>query len=207
MIIAGAGEAASLLIREMLRTEFVPVACLDDDVFKHGAKIHGVPVVGTIDAIEAVVKACDAEELFIAIPSANGAQMQRISRICERANVRYRTVPNLHDLLMGRGSISQLREVSVEDLLGRDPVQLDLSTVRRQIMGKVVMVTGAAGSIGSELCRQILAYSPAKLIVVDQAETPMFYLQLQLTKQPAGDRVVYAVADVANTMRMRRILS
>jgi FlaA1/EpsC-like NDP-sugar epimerase len=207
VIIAGAGEAASLLIREMLRTEFIPVACLDDDVFKHGAKIHGVPVVGTIDNIEAVVKACDAEELFIAIPSANGAQMQRISRICERANVRYRTVPNLHDLLMGRGSISQLREVSVEDLLGRDPVQLDLSTVRRQIMGKVVLVTGAAGSIGSELCRQILAYSPAKLIVVDQAETPMFYLQLQLTKQPDGDRVVYAVADVANTMRMRRILA
>ncbi len=207
VIIAGAGEAASLLIREMLRTEFVPVACLDDDVFKHGARIHGVPVVGTIDAIETVVKACNAEELFIAIPSANSAQMQRISRICERASVRYRTVPNLHDLLMGRGSISQLREVSVEDLLGRDPVQLDLSTVRRQIIGKVVLVTGAAGSIGSELCRQILAYSPAKLIVVDQAETPMFYLQLQLTKQPAGDRVVYAVADVANTMRMRRILS
>jgi FlaA1/EpsC-like NDP-sugar epimerase len=207
VIIAGAGEAASLLIREMSRTEFVPVACLDDDVFKHGAKIHGVPVVDTIASIAATVKAYDAEEVFIAIPSANGAQMQRISRICEQAGVRYRTVPNLHDLLMGRGSISQLREVSVEDLLGRDPVQMDLSMVRNQIAGKVVMVTGAAGSIGSELCRQVLAYGPAKLIVLDQAETPMFYLQLQLTKQPAGDRVVYAVADVANTSRMRRILS
>jgi len=207
VIIAGAGEAASLLIREMLRTEFVPVACLDDDVFKHGAKIHGVPVVGTIDAIGTTVKALDAEEVFIAIPSANGAQMQRVSRICEQAGVRYRTVPNLHDLLMGRGSISQLREVSVEDLLGRDPIQMDLSMVRNQIAGKVVMVTGAAGSIGSELCRQVLAYGPAKLIVLDQAETPMFYLQLQLTKQPSGNRVVYAVADVANTSRMRRILS
>jgi FlaA1/EpsC-like NDP-sugar epimerase len=207
VIVAGAGEAASLLIREMLRTEFVPVACLDDDVFKHRANIHGVPVVGTIDAIAATVRAYDAEEVFIAIPSANGAQMQRVSRICEQAGVRYRTVPNLHDLLMGRGSISQLREVSVEDLLGRDPVQMDLSMVRNQIAGKVVMVTGAAGSIGSELCRQVLAYGPAKLIVLDQAETPMFYLQLQLTKQSAGDRVVYAVADVANTSRMRRILS
>ncbi|HXM22094.1 MAG TPA: nucleoside-diphosphate sugar epimerase/dehydratase [Terriglobales bacterium] len=206
VIVAGAGEAASLLIREMLRTEFVPVACLDDDVFKHGAKIHGVPVVDTIDAIGLMVKTYHAEELFIAIPSANGSQMQRISRMCEQAGVRYRTVPNLHDLLMGRGSISQLREVSVEDLLGRDPVQLDLSMVRNQIAGKVVMVTGAAGSIGSELCRQVLAYHPAKLIALDQAETPMFYLQLQLTKQPAGDRVVYSVADVANTSRMRRIL-
>ena len=207
VIIAGAGEAASLLIREMLRTEFVAVACLDDDVFKHGAKIHGVPVVGSIDVISAVISTLEAEEVFIAIPSASGAQMQRISRMCDEAGVRYRTVPNLHDLLMGRGSISQLREVSVEDLLGRDPVQLDLSMIRNQISGKVVMVTGAAGSIGSELCRQVLAYFPAKLVVLDQAETPMFYLQLQLTKQPAGDRVVYVVADVANTSRMRRILS
>ena len=207
VIIAGAGDAASLLIREMLKTEFAPVACLDDDVFKHGAKIHGVPVVGKIDAIKATVDSYHAEEVFIAIPSANGAQMQRISRLCERVNVRYRTVPNLHDLLMGSGSISQLREVSVEDLLGRDPVQLDLSQVRKQIAGKVVMVTGAAGSIGSELCRQVLAYSPAKLIVLDQAETPMFYLQLQLTKLPSGDRVVYVVADVANTSRMRAILA
>jgi FlaA1/EpsC-like NDP-sugar epimerase len=206
VVIAGAGEAASLLIREMLRTEFVAVACLDDDVFKRGAKIHGVPVVGSIDSIGTVVNNYDAEQVFIAIPSANGAQMQRIGGICDQAGVPYRTVPNLHDLLMGRGSISQLREVSVEDLLGRDPVQLDLSLVRNQIAGKVVMVTGAAGSIGSELCRQVLAYSPAKLIVLDQAETPMFYLQLQLTKQPCGDRVVYTVADVANTSRMRRIL-
>ncbi len=207
VIVAGAGEAASLLIHEMLRTEFDPVACLDDDAFKRGAKIHGVPVVGTMDSIELVVKSYNAEEVFIAIPSANGNQMQRISRICEQAGVRHRTVPNLHDLLMGGGSISQLREVSVEDLLGRDPVQLDLSTVREQIAGKVVMVTGAAGSIGSELCRQLLAYSPAKLIVLDQAETPMFYLQLQLTKLPSGNRVVYVVADVANTSRMRRILA
>ncbi len=207
VIVAGAGEAASLLIHEMLRTEFIAVACLDDDAFKRGARIHGVPVVGSIDSIQATVKTYDAEEVFIAIPSANGAQMQRISRICEQAGVRYRTVPNLHDLLMGSGSISQLREVSVDDLLGRDPVQLDLSTVRTQIAGKVVMVTGAAGSIGSELCRQVLAYSPAKLIVLDQAETPMFYLQLQLTKQSGGDRVAYVVADVANTSRMRGILS
>jgi FlaA1/EpsC-like NDP-sugar epimerase len=207
VIVAGAGEAASLLIHEMLRTEFIPVACVDDDVLKRGARIHGVPVVGTIDTIKTTVEAYKAEEVFIAIPSADGAQMQRISRLCEQAAVRYRTVPNLRDLLMGSGSISQLREVSVEDLLGRDPVQMDLSTVRSQITGKVVMVTGAAGSIGSELCRQLLAYSPAKLIVLDQAETPMFYLQLQLTKQSSSNRVAYVVADVANTSRMRRILS
>ena len=131
-----------------------------------------------------VVNTYGAEELFIAIPSATGTQMQRISRMCEQTGVRYRTVPNLHDLLLGRVSVSQLREVNVEDLLGRDPVQLDLSRFATRSPEK---------SYGNRccrldrlrVCRQILAYSPAKLIVLDQAETPMFYLQLQLTKQPA----------------------
>jgi FlaA1/EpsC-like NDP-sugar epimerase len=207
VVLVGAGEAASLLIREMQRTEFVPVACVDDDAFKHHAKIHGVPVVGTIDDLVSVASTHRVEEVFIAIPSASGAQMQRISRVCEQTGLRYRTVPGLQDLLTGRVSVSQLRDVNIEDLLGRAPVELDLAVVREQVNSKVVLVTGAAGSIGSELCRQILRHAPAKLIVLDQAETPMFYLQLQLTKQPFGDRVVYAVADVANTSRMRRILT
>jgi FlaA1/EpsC-like NDP-sugar epimerase len=206
IIVAGAGDAASLLIREMLGTEFVPMACLDDDLDKHGAKIHGVPVVGTLDAIGITIRKYQAEELFIAIPSANNGQMQRVSRICEQAGVRYRTVPNLRELLMGGNAVSQLREVNVEDLLGRDPVQLDLRAVRNRIAGKVILVTGAAGSIGSELCRQILEYSPAKLIALDQAETPMFYLQVQLTKRAANERVVYKVANITHTLRMSRIL-
>jgi FlaA1/EpsC-like NDP-sugar epimerase len=206
VIVVGAGEAASSLIRQLRLSEFIPVACVDDDVFKHGAKIHGVPVVNTIDRLSVVVSAYDAEEIFIAIPSATGPQMQRISKLCGQTGLRYRTVPKLEDLLLGRVSVSQLREVNIEDLLGRDSVRLDNHVVRDQIAGKVVLVTGAAGSIGSELCRQILRHSPAKLIALDQAETPMFYLQLQLTKEPHGDRVVYAVTDVANTSRMRRII-
>jgi FlaA1/EpsC-like NDP-sugar epimerase len=206
VIVVGAGDAAGSLIRQIRHSEFIPVACVDDDLFKHGARIHGVPVVNTIDRLSVVLSAYDAEEILIAIPSATGPQMQRISKLCQQTGLRYRTVPKLEDLLLDRVSVSQLREVNIEDLLGRDPVQLDLSQVRNQIAGKVVMVTGAAGSIGSELCRQVLAYCPAKLIVLDQAETPMFYLQLQLTKLPGGDRVVYAVADVANTSRMRRII-
>jgi len=206
VVLVGAGEGASLLIREMQRTEFEPVACVDDDAFKHRAKIHGVPVVGTIDDLVSVASTHRAEEVFIAIPSANGGQMQRISRVCEQTGLRYRTVPGLQDLLTGRVSVSQLREVNIEDLLGRAPVELDLAVVRDQVTSKVVLVTGAAGSIGSELCRQILRHAPAKLIAMDQAETPLFYLQLQLTKQSSGDRVVYSVADVANTVRMRQLL-
>jgi FlaA1/EpsC-like NDP-sugar epimerase len=206
VIVVGAGDATGSLIRQMRRSEFIPVACVDDDLFKHGAKIHGVPVVNTIDRLSVVVSAYDAQEIFIAIPSATGPQMQRISKLCEQTGLRYRTVPKLEDLLLGRVSVSQLREVNIEDLLGRDSVRLDNDVVREQIVGKVILVTGAAGSIGSELCRQILRHSPAKLIALDQSETPMFYLQLQLTKEPGGDRVVYAVTDVANTSRMRRIL-
>ena len=207
VIVVGAGDAAGSLIRQIRHSEFIPVACVDDDVFKHGAKIHGVPVVNTIDRLSVVVSAYDAQEIFIAIPTATGPQMQRISKLCGQTGLRYRTVPKLEDLMLGRVPVSQLREVNIEDLLGRESVRLDNEVVREQIVGKVILVTGAAGSIGSELCRQILRHSPAKLIALDQAETPMFYLQLQLTKEPAGDRVVYAVADVANTSRMRRILA
>jgi FlaA1/EpsC-like NDP-sugar epimerase len=205
--VVGAGDAAGSLIRQIRHSEFIPVACVDDDLFKHGARIHGVPVVNTIDRLSVVVSAYDAQEIFIAIPSATGPQMQRITKVCEQTGLHYRTVPKLEDLLLGRVSVSQLREVNIEDLLGRDSVQLDNNVVREQIVGKVILVTGAAGSIGSELCRQILRHSPAKLIALDQSETPMFYLQLQLTKESAGDRVVYAVADVTNTSRMRRILA
>ena len=112
MVLVGAGEAASLLIREMQRTEFVPVACVDDDGFKHHAKIHGVLVAGTIDDLVSVASAHRVEEVFIAIPSASGDQMQRISRVCEQTGLRYRTVPGLQDLLTGRVSVSQLRVTS-----------------------------------------------------------------------------------------------
>lgn len=206
VIVVGAGDAASTLIRQIQRSEFLPVACVDDDVFKHGAKIHGVPVVDAISRLSVVASAFNAEELFIAIPSATGSQMQHITKLCEQTGLRYRTVPKLEDLLLGRVSVSQLREVNIEDLLGRDSVQLDNEVVREQITGKVVLVTGAAGSIGSELCRQILRHSPAKLIALDQAETPLFYLQLQLNKQAGGDRVIYDVADVADARRVRQII-
>ena len=207
VVVVGAGGAAALLLREMARSEFVPVACVDDDRFKHGARICGVPVVASVDEIEKVVAAYSAEQIFIAIPSATSVQIRRISTLCGRTGLACRIVPNLRDLLAGRLLVSQLRDVRVEDLLGRDPVHLDLTAVRCQLEGRVVMVTGAAGSIGSELCRQVLHQCPARLIALDQAETPLFYLQLQLTKERGGESVVYAVEDVANTSRMQQILA
>jgi len=206
VIVVGAGGGAALLLGELARSEFLPAACVDDDRFKHGARICGVPVVGSVDDIEKVAAAYRAEQIFIAIPSATRAEIRRISTLCGRTGLACRIVPNLRDLLAGRLLVSQLRDIRVEDLLGRDPVHLDFTAVRRRLEGKVVMVTGAAGSIGSELCRQVLNESPARLIALDQAETPLFYLQLQLTKEHGGKSVIYAVEDVANTSRMQQLL-
>jgi FlaA1/EpsC-like NDP-sugar epimerase len=206
VLVVGAGSAAALLIREMSPTDMLPVACVDDDRFKRGARIHGVAVLGNVDDLPAIAEAESAQEIFIAIPSATGSQMRRITAACGKAGLPCRTMPSVRDLLAGRELVSQLREIDVEDLLGRDPITLDLTAVRQRIAGKVVMVTGAAGSIGSELCRQLIRQEPAKLIALDQAETALFYLQLQLTKETSGDRVSYVVEDVANTERLSQIL-
>jgi len=113
----------------------------------------------------------------IAVPSATGKQMRRFVEICEQAEVTFRTVPALRDVIHGKVAISKFRPVRVEDLLGRDPVYIDLNAVKSRIANRVVMVTGAAGSIGSELCRQILEYGPAELLCLDQSETEMFYIE------------------------------
>ena len=141
---------------------------------------------------------------MIAIPSATSEQMRRITEVCHRTGVRFRTVPGLADLIHGTVTVDQMREVNLQDLLGRDPVQLNLDTVKCQTAGRVIMVTGAAGSIGSELCRQLLSYGPAKLVCVDQAETPLFYLQ-HATSASKVEKA-YCVADITDPVRMREIL-
>jgi FlaA1/EpsC-like NDP-sugar epimerase len=125
--------------------------------------------------------------------------------MCERVNVKFRTVPALRDVIRGQVAISQFRQVRIEDLLGRDPVQLDLDSVKNHIAGRVVMVTGAAGSIGSELCRQILDYHPASLLCVDQNETGIFYLERELSPRQGSTAVFFVVADVGDTGRMLKL--
>jgi FlaA1/EpsC-like NDP-sugar epimerase len=137
---------------------------------------------------------------MIAIPSATREQMQRITECCQTTGLLFRTIPGLADLLDGQVTVDQLRKVNLEDLLGREPVKFDLEAVRRKVAGRVVMVTGAAGSIGSELCRQLLRYSPSKLVCLDQAETPLFHLQ-QANGRPQVE-TVYCVADISDRSRM-----
>ena len=202
VILIGAGFAAQMVIRDIEQpgSGFEALGCVDDDPTKLGIRIHGVPVLGRVEQLPELLPRYPANEVLIAVPSATGEQMQRFVECCHRARIPSRTVPALRDVLNGRVSIQQAREVRIEDLLGRDPVELDLDFVRRELEGKIVLVTGAAGSIGSELCRQIATYQPRRLVCVDQSETGIFYLQQELGMHRQD---IFVVADVTDEARMR----
>lgn len=204
VIIIGAGFAAQMIVRELQGTAsgYWVVGCLDDNLKKRGAKVLGKPVLGTVDELVAIASNRRIDEVLIAVPSATNAQMRRFVDISQRAGLKFSTVPSLQDLISGKARIQNFRQVDVNDLLGRDPVKIDLESVRTVIEAKVVMVTGAAGSIGSELCRQILHYRPTKLICLDQSETGLFYLQMELVSNCA----LYCVADFTNSERMEKLL-
>ena len=204
VVVVGAGCGAAMLLRELPRSGYTAVALVDDDPAKANVALNGIRVAASIAGLPHVVHRYHPDEIMIAIPSATSEQMRRITDVCHRTGVRFRTVPGLVDLIHGTVTVDQVREVNLQDLLGRDPVQLNLDSVKCQIAGRVIMVTGAAGSIGSELCRQLLSYGPAKLVCVDQAETPLFYLQ-HATSDSKVDKA-YCVADITDRARMRAIL-
>jgi FlaA1/EpsC-like NDP-sugar epimerase len=205
VVVIGAGQAAEVVLRQLKQAGYQILACVDDDRTKVGLKIHGVPVVGTADQLPRLFGSNEEEyEVIIAVPSATGAQMRRFVEICEKTGRRYRTIPTMRELIAGEVLVKQLREVHLEDLLGREPVRLDIEAVRGKIIGKVVMVTGAAGSIGSEICRQILECAPAKLVCLDQDETGIFDLQRELSQLSEGTPV-FSVANVRDGERLRAI--
>jgi FlaA1/EpsC-like NDP-sugar epimerase len=208
VILIGAGSAAHMILREIRRpgSGYVAVGCLDDDRSKLGIRIDNVRVLGTVDQLSEVLSSESTDEVLIAVPSATGIQMRRFVEICNLAKISFRTVPALKDIIAGQVVVSQLRDVSLEDLLGRDPVQIDLEAVRRQIAGRRVLVTGAAGSIGSELCRQILDYGPAKLICLDQSETGLYFLRLAHAGHENGSQLIFRVADICDGERIRGLL-
>jgi FlaA1/EpsC-like NDP-sugar epimerase len=204
VVVIGAGCGAAMLLRELPRSGYTVLALVDDDPAKAGVRLHGVRVAGKVKDLREVVRHYGPAELMIAIPSATREEMRRITERCQETGLRFRTIPGLADLIHGTVTVEQLREVNLEDLLGREPVEFNLQSVRRKIAGRVVMVTGAAGSIGSELCDQLLMYGPAKLVCVDQAETPLFHLQRAHSRP--GLKAVYCVADVTDSARMRDLI-
>jgi len=209
VMVIGAGSAAQTILREIRRPDsgYTAVGCLDDDESKRGVRVHNVPVLGTVDQLPEILQSEPAEEVLIVVPSATSVQMRRFIEICNQATVKFRTVPALKDIIAGQTTITQLRDVSLEDLLGREPVQIGLESVRREIEGCVVMVTGAAGSIGSELCRQILDYQPQRLICLDQSETGLFFLEHDLRIHLGTEQLAFCVADVCDSDSMAAVLS
>lgn len=207
LLLVGAGHAAQMMIREIqeVETGYAVIGCVDDNPLKKGLRVLGVPVLGPVDALARLVRRQRIEEVLIAIPSATPAEMRRMVELCNEAGVAFRTVPAMAELIAGRVALHQVREVSLADLLGRIPVDLDLESVREHIRDRVVMVTGAAGSIGSELCRQVRTYKPKLLICLDQNETGIFHLQHQLARGEGDERKVFCVADFCNPERMRKI--
>ena len=209
VLIVGAGFAAQLLIRELRQADpaWIVVGCVDDAKSKVGSKVHGVPVLGTIEQLPELSAKNRAFEALIAMPSATAAQMQRVVQICYGAGLRYRTIPSLRELVAGQSSVGQLREVKLDDLLGRDPVRLDLEPVRRMISGTPVLVTGAAGSIGTELAYQILQYQPSVLVCLDQDESGLFELQQRLSSLDSNSKAEFCIADINDTNRIEGMLS
>ena len=185
-LIYGAGAAGVALLWELLQNPSLMldvVGIVDDDPGKVGLVLDGKRVLGTGEALEALVRKHTIKRVLIAIPSASGQQMVRILKFATDAKVEYKMVPSLGELVQGSELGKQIREVAVEDLLGRKPVHLDLDRIRERIQGRVVMVTGAAGSIGSEICRQIAPFRPLAIVGFDEAETPLFHIDKEMAKR------------------------
>jgi FlaA1/EpsC-like NDP-sugar epimerase len=207
VLIVGAGDTGETLMREISKNRNLPfrvIGFLDDDSFKHGLRIHGVPVLGAIDRLAFHVEQYAIRQVIIAMPSASRAEIRRVVDAARASKVEARIIPAVEAILEGHVSLERLREVSITDLLGREPVELDTAAIGRFLEGRTILVTGAGGSIGSEICRQVMRFNPKKLILVDAAETPLFFIHRELAELH-GDRLEPYVANVTHGDRMEEI--
>jgi FlaA1/EpsC-like NDP-sugar epimerase len=212
-VIVGAGDAGMAVLKELALDPMAscrPVAIVDDDPAKWGRRLYDVPVVGGTKDLAKIAASKDANEILICIPSASRTQMHDILSASRRSNLPVRSLPSLLELIQrtGLGEVSRrdLRNPRIEDLLQREEIRVDVEETRRIVGGKIVLVTGAGGSIGSELCRQIAAAGPRKLLLVDKSENSLFYVNLEASERLDADRVKPFLLDILDASRMRRIL-
>jgi FlaA1/EpsC-like NDP-sugar epimerase len=201
VLVVGAGRAGEMLVRDMLRDPdrtYNPVAFVDNTPRRQGGSIHGIPIRGPTDRIPELVESLGVDLIMLALPTASDAEMQALVELCEHSGKPLRTVPQLSNLVAGQVTINQLRPVSIEDLLGRNPVTLDWDGIRAGLAGRVVLVTGAGGSIGSELCRQAIRAAPRRLVLVDNCEFNLYRLDAELNDQRPGLDFVSCLADVTD---------
>lgn len=207
-LIVGAGDAGEALLRDLQRTavlEYDVVGFIDDDPAKQGTRIRGVPVLGGVERLPSLCRQHQIEEIAIAMPSATHRQRRRVVQVCEGAKVRFRTVPSLTDIASGRYRVSQIRDVDIKDLLSREAVHLDVESMRTLVQDRVILITGAGGSIGAEMGRQICTLSPRHLLLVEQAENPLFHIEQELRKDFPGIRLDAIIADITDRTRMDQV--
>ncbi|MCP1321302.1 hypothetical protein COD10_09615 [Bacillus thuringiensis] len=182
-LIIGAGSAGTMVVRQLQHNreaDLYPIAFVDDDRNKQKLEIYNVPVVGTTNHIQEIVEDNDIEHIIIAIPSLNRNQINEIFEKCRKTKAKTQIVPMLEDLLDGKLSVNEFRDVQVEDLLGREPIKLDDAGIGEKITGKTILVTGAGGSIGSEICRQVMKYKPAKIVLLGHGENSIYNIEMEM---------------------------
>lgn len=207
-IVVGAGTAGQLIAREALTNEkatFQIVAFVDDDPRKLGQLLNGIRVEGRIDDLPRLIRQTAAQEVLIAMPSGRGALIRRVVELAQTAGAKTRTLPSLSDLVAGRIEVTALRPVEIQDLLRRAPIVTDLEKVRTLATGRSVLVTGAGGSIGSELCRQIAALQPSLLVLLDHSENQVFEIEGELRRRFPYLKMAPMVADIRDADRVRRV--
>ena len=207
-LIIGAGDAGALVVREMQRTtkiDFTPVGFLDDDPAKQRQEIYGIPVIGTIAELPKVLENQQFDEVIIAIPSAPGKLVRQVAEICRRADIPFRTMPGIYELLGGKINVSRLRNVDITDLLRRQPARTNEALLGASLKGKSVLVTGAGGSIGSELCRQISRWEPSELILLGHGENSIFEALLELQEDYPALKFTPIIADIRHAERLARM--
>ncbi|MBU5216396.1 polysaccharide biosynthesis protein [Bacillus albus] len=182
-LIVGAGSAGTMVVRQLQHNkeaDLYPIAFVDDDRNKQKLEIYNVPVVGTTNHIQEIVEDNDIEHIIIAIPSLNRSQINEIFEKCRKTKAKTQIVPMLEDLLDGKVSVNEFRDVQVEDLLGREPIKLDDAGIEGEIKRKTILVTGAGGSIGSEICRQVMKYKPAKIVLLGHGENSIYNIEMEM---------------------------
>jgi FlaA1/EpsC-like NDP-sugar epimerase len=207
VLVVGAGDAGQLVIREMLKSRaYTPIGLIDDDPRKKNLRVHGIRVLGTSDELPHILRDRRPDELLIAIPSASGDVRQRIVNVARDGGVPVKTLPGLYELIAGDHDLAaQIRPVQVEDVLGREQIEVDLEAISSYLAGETVLVTGAGGSIGAELCRQIARTGPRRLILVDLAETALFEIERELVDDRGFTASVPVLADVGNRQKMHQL--
>jgi len=207
-LILGAGEAGDALVRDLRRSgAYQPVGFLDDAAKLRGSKLHGIPVLGTIDDVVEIAKETSAKLLVIAMPAVDASEMQRVVAACERTGLPFRTVPRLEDVLVGRSLPGELKEVAIEDLLGRKPVLPDWKAIRSWLGGRSVLVTGAGGSIGSELCRQCARHGAQRIALVEIDELALMTMEAELRRDFPNLDCVAVLGDCGDAAVMRHALA